>query len=66
MATSLELPRAALRRGGLHLSLRTKGILAVTVLVACVVLTGLFVARQREDLIRAFAGSFFNSVRFRT
>ena len=52
MATSLELPRAAPRSRGLHLSLRTKGILAVTVLVACVVLTGLYVARQREGLVR--------------
>ena len=52
MATTLELPRPALRKGGLQLSLRTKGILAVTVLVACVVLTGLYVARQREGLVQ--------------
>ena len=52
MAATLELPRDARRRGGLHLSLRTKGILAVTVLVACVVLTGLYVARQREGLVQ--------------
>jgi two-component system NtrC family sensor kinase len=51
VATTVDLPRAPPRRGRLNLSLRTKGILAVTVLVACVVLTGLFVARQREELV---------------
>ena len=51
MAVSLPLPRLARRPGDVRFSLRAKGIVAVTVLAAFVIFTGLFVAREREGLV---------------
>jgi signal transduction histidine kinase len=51
MATAIDSPRAAYGRREVHLSLRAKGVLAVSVVVACVLLTGLFVANERQGLV---------------
>ena len=52
MAATLGLRGAEARRGSFRFSLRAKGILAVIVLTTGVVLTGLFVAREREGLVQ--------------
>ena len=52
MARVLDAPPAMFGKRPISLSLRTKGILAVSVVVALVVLTGLFVADKRQGLVR--------------
>ena len=52
MAVTLDLPRRNLPRREVAISLRSKGLIAVCVVVAAVLLTGLYVANQRQGLVR--------------
>ena len=52
MAATLDLPRRTLRRREVAISLRSKGLIAVCIVVGAVLLTGLYVAGERQGLVR--------------
>jgi signal transduction histidine kinase len=51
MARVLGFPRAVLSRRDMRLSLRTKGVITLGFFLVCILLTGLFVAHERRELV---------------